>query len=52
MLENSTFVIHTKKNGEISEAVSGKKEQELQELRRISNEIDNNDNPYKAIVSV
>ena len=50
MLEKSTFVIHTKKNGEISE-VNRKKEQELQELRRISNEIDNNDNPY-AIVSV
>ena len=31
----STFVIHTKKNGEISEAVSGKKEQELKRIKKI-----------------
>jgi len=52
LLKKSTFVIHTKKNGEISENVTGKKEEELKELRKISNEIDKPENPYKAIVSV
>ena len=49
---NSTFVIHTKRNGEINENVSGKKEEELKELRKFSNEIDNLDNPCKAVISV
>ena len=49
---DSTFVIHTKKNGEINENVSGKKEEELKALRKFSNEIDNMDNPCKAVISV
>ena len=49
---DSTFVIHTKRNGEINENVTGKKEQELKELRKFSNEIDNLDNPCKAVISV
>ena len=50
--EKSILVIHTKNNGEISEAVTGKKEKELAELREAANEIDAWDSPYKAIVSV
>jgi len=50
--DKSTLVIHTKNNGEISEAVKGKKEEELKELRKASNNIDNWDSPHKAIVSV
>ncbi len=46
------LVIHTKKNGEIAEKASGKKDDELQLLRRQSNEIDSWASPYKAIVSV
>jgi type III restriction enzyme len=51
-LENSVLVIHTKNNGEISEAGSGKAKEELEKLRKQSNEIDEWDSPYKAIVSV
>lgn len=51
-LANSVLVIHTKANGEISESASGKKKEELDLLRRQSNEIDGWKSPYKAIVSV
>ena len=51
-LENAVLTIHTKSNGEISEASSGKAKEELEKLRTESNEIDSNDSPYKAIVSV
>ena len=50
--EKDVLVIHTKKNGEISENVSGKKEEELKELRKASNEIDSWNSSYKAIISV
>jgi type III restriction enzyme len=51
-LEGAVLVIHTKKNGEISEAASGKSKEELELLRKQSNEIDSWASPYKAIVSV
>ena len=51
-LKDSVLVIHTKDNGEISESVSGKSEEELKILRQAANEVDRLDNPYKAIVSV
>ncbi|MBC8469681.1 MAG: type III restriction endonuclease subunit R, partial [Planctomycetes bacterium] len=51
-LKDAVLVIHTKNNGEISESVSGKKEDELKELRKQANEIDGWDSRYKAIVSV
>ena len=51
-LKDAVLVIHTKNNGEISEAVSGKKKEELERLRKQANEIDEPDSPYKAIVSV
>ena len=51
-LQGGVLVIHTKKNGEISEAASGKAEEELKRLREQSNEIDTWNSPYKAIVSV
>jgi type III restriction enzyme len=51
-LKDAVLVIHTKNNGEISEAKSGKKKDELDLLRRESNEIDSWKSPYKAIVSV
>ncbi|MFZ4125036.1 MAG: DEAD/DEAH box helicase, partial [Rickettsiales bacterium] len=50
--EKSVLVIHTKNNGEISESASGKKQEELQVLRKQANEIDQWDSPCKAIVSV
>lgn len=50
--ENSVLVIHTNKSGEISESKTGKAPEELQKLRKQANEIDNFDNPCKAVVSV
>ena len=49
---DAVLVIHTKNNGEISEASSGKSKEELDRLRKLSREIDQAENPYKAIVSV
>jgi type III restriction enzyme len=51
-LAGGVLVIHTKANGEISEASSGKAKEELELLRRQSNEIDGWSSPYRAIVSV
>lgn len=51
-LKDAVLVIHTKNNGEISEAQSSKAKEELERLRKQSNEIDSMENPYKAIVSV
>ena len=50
--KDAVLVIHTKNNGEISEAASGKSKEEMDRLRKLSREIDHADNPYKAIVSV
>jgi len=51
-LNGAVLVIHTKNNGEISESSSGKKNEELDRLRKAANEVDLSDNQYKAIVSV
>ncbi len=51
-LQDAVLVIHTKNNGEISEAASGKNKEELEKLRAASNAIDSWQSPYKAIVSV
>ena len=51
-LKDAVLVIHTKKNGDISEASTGKDKGELETLRRQANEIDRWESPYKAIVSV
>lgn len=46
------LTIHTKKNGEIAETSTGKGKEELEFLRRQAREVDNLENPYRAIVSV
>jgi type III restriction enzyme len=51
-LKGAVLVIHTKANGEISEASSGKGKEELEKLRKLANEIDEESSPYKAIISV
>lgn len=51
-LQGAVLIIHTKNNGEISEAASGKNKEELELLRAQANRIDTWDSPYKAIVSV
>lgn len=49
---DAVLTIHTNKSGEISEARTGRKKEELEMLRKLANEIDGNDSPYKVIVSV
>lgn len=51
-LKDAVLVIHTKKNGEISESTSGKGKEELDKLREQANAIDGIDSPYKAVISV
>ena len=51
-LKNAVLVIHTRRNGEISESTSGKNKEELERLRKQANEIDGMASSYKAIVSV
>ncbi|MHB9026720.1 MAG: DEAD/DEAH box helicase family protein [Armatimonadota bacterium] len=51
-LQGAVLVIHTKKNGEISESTTGKDKEELELLRKQANDIDGMDSPFKAIVSV
>lgn len=51
-LKDAVLVIHTKRNGEISEARSGKAKEELEKLRKQANEIDGQESPYRAIISV
>jgi type III restriction enzyme len=51
-LQGAVLVIHTKNNGDISEAASGKAREELEALRKAANAIDSWDSPHKAIVSV
>ena len=51
-LKDAVLVIHTKQNGEISEAASAKNREELEKLRKQAKEIDSVESPYKAIVSV
>ena len=47
-LKGAVLVIHTKDNGEISE----RKKEDLEVLRKQANEIDGEDSPFKAIISV
>jgi len=51
-LKDGVLVIHTKKNGEISEASGSRDKDELERLRKQANEIDSPKSPFKAIVSV
>ena len=51
-LNSKVLTIHTKNNGEISEAQTGRNKEELDLLRKQSREIDSLDSPYRAIVSV
>jgi len=51
--ENSVLLIHTKKSGEISESAASKRDKnELEDLRRAADAVDEDKSPYKAVVSV
>jgi type III restriction enzyme len=49
---DATLVIHTNKNGDISESTSGKNKEELDKMREQANAIDGWESPARAIVSV
>jgi type III restriction enzyme len=51
-LKGAVLTIHTNKSGEISESTTGRNQEELEQLRKQSNEIDSWESPYKVIVSV
>ncbi|MCD6359097.1 MAG: DEAD/DEAH box helicase family protein, partial [Dehalococcoidia bacterium] len=51
-LKDAVLVIHTKRNGDISESSTGKAKEEMDLLRKQANEIDSFDSPYKAVISV
>ncbi|MEI6847481.1 MAG: DEAD/DEAH box helicase family protein [Chlorobiaceae bacterium] len=50
--DGAVLVIHTNRNGEISEADSKKSKEELELLRKAANQIDSRESPCKVIVSV
>ena len=51
--KNSVLLIHTKKSGEISESVASKRDkEELEQLRKAADAVDEDTSPYKAVVSV
>lgn len=50
--KDAVLVIHTNNNGEISESGAKKSKEELEKLRKESNQIDTWESKYKAIVSV
>ena len=52
ILKKSTFVIHTNKEGKIDEGTSSKSQKELQALRKLANQVDDEENSIKAVVSV
>ncbi len=51
-LKGAVLTIHTNKSGDISESITGRNKDELEQLRKQSNEIDSWESPYKVIVSV
>ncbi len=53
LMKNGVLTIHTNNSGEIKESASGKKDKdELERLRKAADAIDQNDSPYRAVVSV
>lgn len=52
-MRDAVLVIHTNENGEMADGKKGKKaKEELEKLRKAADEIDKNNSPYKAVVSV
>ncbi|MCK4385109.1 MAG: DEAD/DEAH box helicase family protein, partial [candidate division Zixibacteria bacterium] len=51
--KDSVLLIHTNKSGEISESTASKrKKEELENLRKAADAVDEDTSPYKAVVSV
>lgn len=52
-MKNAVLTIHTNNSGEIKENTATKKDkEELDKLRKAADDIDKDDSPYKAVVSV
>ncbi len=52
-LKNSVLTIHTNNSGDIKENATSKKDkEELEKLRKAADDIDKDNSPYKAVVSV
>ena len=53
LMKNAVLTIHTNNSGEIKETASSKRDkEELEKLRKAADEIDKDNSPYKAVVSV
>lgn len=53
LMKNAVLTIHTNNSGQIKENENSKKNQEdLEKLRNAANQIDSDNSPYKAVVSV
>jgi len=53
LMKNAVLTIHTNNSGEIKETASSKRDkEELETLRKAADEIDKDNSPYKAVVSV
>ena len=53
LMKNAVLTIHTNNSGEIKETVATKKDkEELEKLRKAADDIDKDQSPYKAVVSV
>jgi type III restriction enzyme len=53
IMKNSVLTIHTNNSGEIKESASSKKDKDaLEALRKAADDIDKDQSPYKAVVSV
>jgi len=51
--KNSVLLIHTNRSGEISESANRKRDkEELEQLRKAADTVDEDTSPYKAVVSV
>jgi len=51
-LNGKVLTIHTNKSGDIAEKVTGKAKEELDQLRKQANQIDDPESPFQVIVSV
>jgi type III restriction enzyme len=53
LMKNAVLTIHTNNSGEIKESTASKKDkEELEKLRKAADDIDKDNSPYKAVVSV
>jgi type III restriction enzyme len=52
LMKNAVLTIHTNNSGEIKEGTSKRDKEELEKLREAADNIDKNQSPYKAVVSV